>query len=622
MKRRDLLKAAGVMSASPLMGVASVKAGAGHTLDGYSFPESIMVGDLSDSSGVLSVIQGILPDDVIGHLLMAEGIPLASNHLTPNGKGALTRLDFTGRSNNSEVPYTRKMIRTASAIMQEQDLTGFDKFNLLGGTIYSSPNLGFMNYCNTAPNYMGDNRFAMSYEGGMPYEFDATTLEMVTPIGEVDEWKSSLPPLLENLTPEKWLFPQVRTTGHPFFDLETGNCITINYGGNIGDSGSSGFIRLIRWDREGAFESWNIRDRQGNNAYIAASSHSLGVTRNHIIVFETAARVESTRIIGTRIVLPQEHRTRCWVIRKADMVPGADTIIADYLELGFDTSDIVCNYDDNAGEITLYGQYMGAMDKSEQLFRFEILQKGGLVPKWLSGYPAAPLDVGGLVRARIRVNSNSAIEIKEDYRVIRDDALSWDMNDPAYRGHFQFPETFEHLYWAAVGYRPDHISMRVSWAYRDYPERHYGYWNMPEESRPSALIHMDCVNMKIADAFQFPEDCVMRTPQFMARPGSTAQNDGYVIAAVVRKYPTTSDSNGKEFWIFDAARLSGGPICILANRSLEFATTNHALWVPSIGRRPLSAYRSNYADFLRSKAPDHSSNVRDIIDGELLPRFG
>ncbi|AWF80970.1 hypothetical protein BTJ40_09185 [Microbulbifer sp. A4B17] len=622
MKRRELLKAAGLLSAVPLTGILSEKVRAKNALSDSSFPESIMQGDLNDSTGMLNVIQGALPENVTGHLLMAEGIPLAPNHLTPNGKGALTRLDFSGRSDNSGITYTRKMIRTASAIMQEQDLSGFDKFNLMGGTIYSSPNLGFMNYCNTAPNYMGDNRFAMSYEGGMPYEFDATTLEMVTPIGEVDEWTSSLPPLLDNLMPDKWLFPQIRTTGHPFFDLETGNCITINYGGNIGDSGNSGFIRLILWDRQGAFKSWNIRDRQGNNAYIAASSHSLGVTRNHVIVFETAARVESTRILGTRIVIPQEHKTRCWVMRKSDMVPGNENIVADYLELGFDTSDIVCNYDDSSNEITLYGQYMGAMDKSEQLFRYEILQKGGLVPKWLSGYPAAPVDVGGLVRARIQVNSGSALEIKDDYQVIRDGELLWDMNDPAYRGHFQFPDTFEHLYWAAVGYRPDLVSARVSWAYRNYPDRYYGYWDMPEESRPSALIHMDCKNMKIADAFQFPDDCVMRTPQFMARPGSTAQNDGYVIAAVVRKYPTTADSNGKEFWLFDAARLSSGPVCILASQSLEFATTNHALWVPSISRRPLTAYRSNYADFLRSKAPDHSSNVRDLIDEELLPRFG
>ena len=117
-----------------------------------SFPQSIMRGGLEDSSGVLAVVDGRLPDDLTGHLFMAEGIPMEANHLTPNGKGALTRLDFSGRENNGQISYTRKMIRTASAIMQEQDLASLDKFKLLGGTIYSSLNLEFMNYCNTAPN--------------------------------------------------------------------------------------------------------------------------------------------------------------------------------------------------------------------------------------------------------------------------------------------------------------------------------------------------------------------------------------------------------------------------------------------------------------------------------------
>ena len=622
MKRRDLLKKAGVLSALPLASILPSAAQARSRLNDSRFPRSIMEGSQEDSTGLLSVIQGQLPEDVTGHLLMAEGIPLATDHLTPNGKGALTRLDFSGRIDNHQIRYTRKMIRTASAIMQEQNLSGLDQFSLLGGTIYASPTLGFMNYCNTAPNYMGNNRFAMSYEGGVPYEFDATTLDMVTPIGEIDEWQPSLPPALGTLTPKKWLFPQVRTTGHPFFDLETGHCITINYGGNTGDNPAGGFIRLIAWDQQSRFKTWNIKDRQGNHAYIGATSHSLGVTRHHVIVFETAARMETTRILGSQIVLPQPHRTRCWIIRKADMQPSRSDIVADYVELGFDTSDIVCNYDDHQGEVTLYGQYMGAMDKSEQLFHHELLYHFEPVPKWLSGYPAAPLDVGGLVRARIQVTPSSAREIKEDYRVIRDKDLLWDMNDPAYRGHFQFPDTFEHLYWAAVGYRPELVSRRVSWAYRHYPERYYGHYNMPKKSYPSALVHLDCTQMRITDSFQFPDDCVMRTPQFVARPNSTAQDDGYIIAAVVRQQPTTSDSNGKEFWLFDARRLSQGPICILGSQALNFATTNHALWVPSIGARPSDAYRSGYSDFLRNKAPDHSQHVRSIIERELLPRFG
>lgn len=613
MKRRDFLKVAGVAPFVP--GVAFSY----DPLPYSTFPRSIMKASLQESEGTLDVLEGNIPQDMTGHIFVAEGIPLETNHLSPNGRGAVTRLDFSADGVN----FKRKMINTPSAILQ-QHVTGlFDKFNLMGGTIYQSMTLGYMNYCNTAPNYMGNNRFAFSYEGGIPFEFDAVTLDLVTPIGEVHEWKSSLPPFVDALTPKKQLFPQIRTTGHPFFDLEKEECFTINYGGNVGELGKKdAFLRLIHWDLSGPLRPWNVVDRQGNNAFLETTSHSLGVTRNHILIFQTAARVELTRILGGTFVAPQQHKTPVWIIRKADLLATNEHVVADYVELDFDTSDIMCDYDDADGVVTLYGQYMGAMDKSEQLFNWESLYFGNRVDEEISGLPVAPVDVGGLVRARIRIDAQYAMEIKEDFRVIRDENLLWDMNDPAYRGHFQFPDKFEHIYWSAIGYRPEHVSRRVANAYKEYPQRLFTNDTLPRESIPSAIVHLDCRSMTISDSYSFPEDCVVRTPQFMPRRNSSAQDDGYIFAAVVRKFPESHLSNGKEYWFFDAKDLASGPICKLASKDLEFATTNHALWVESIGPRPADAYKACYGDYLREKQPLHSRQVRDLIETRLLPQFG
>jgi hypothetical protein len=613
MKRRDFLK---VAAATPMLPATAL---AHSRLEPSSFPTSIMDGSLEASSGTLNLLEGHIPTDMFGHVFIAEGIPLETNHLSPNGRGAVTRLDI----GDGQVQFKRKMIDTPSAIMQTHITHGLDKFNLMGGTIYQSLTLGYMNYCNTAPNYMGNNRFAFSYEGGMPFEFDATTLDLITPIGLPTEWKSSLPPFIDALTPKKHLFPQIRTTGHPFFDLEKEECFTINYGGNVGKMGKKdAFLHLIHWDLAGPLQRWNIIDRQGNNAWLETTSHSLGVTRNHILIFQTAARVEATRILGTTTVTPQQHKTPVWIIRKADLFNGTKQVIADYVELDFDTSDIMCDFDDSHGEITLYGQYLGAMDKSEQLFNWERLYFGGRVDESISGYPVAPVDVGGLVRARIWVSDSHAEEIKQDFRVIRDENLLWDMNDPAYRGHFQFPEKFEHIYWSAIGYRPEHLPRRVAKAYEDYPGRYFDNDSLPKTSIPSSIVHMDCKHMRISDVYTFPDDCVVRTPQFMARQGSTAQDDGYIFTAVVRKHPSQAQSNGKEYWFFDAKDLAAGPICKLAHQDLNFATTNHALWVPAIGPRPTGIYKANYGDYLREKHPRHSRKVRQLIDTYLFPQFG
>ncbi|MDN3610034.1 carotenoid oxygenase family protein [Vibrio ostreicida] len=589
------------------------------TFTNSMFPETIMNADFVPSSGELHLLYGQLPHDIFGHVFCAEGIPLEENHLSPSGRGAMTRFDFS----SDGVRFQRKMIDTPSALMQSQIDTWPDRFKLLGGMAYYSPTMGFVNYCNTAPNYLGDNRFALSYEGGVPYEFDATTLELVTPIGHYDEWQSSLPPWMDALTPDKWLFPQVRTTGHPYFDLNSDECYTINYGGNVSNTGTkNGFIRLLKWDKKSALEGWNIIGRDGKPAFIAATAHSLGVTRHHILVFETAAQVEPLRMIGIRSVYAQQHRTPVWIIRKKDLAANRDTVTADYLELDFDTSDVMCNYDDHENEITLYGQYLGAMDKSEPQYTRDRLLFGGRVSDRLAGYPAAPVDVGGLVRARLQVTSHSVREIVGDFRLIRDDQLFWDMNDPAYRGHFQFPEQFDHIYWAAVGYRKDHVIERVADAYSQYPNRQFTNDSLPQEDLPSALIHMDCQRMSVTDAYQFPKDCVMRTPQFMASPNSSGQDDGYLFTAVVRKHPTLSLGNGKEIWIFDAKNLAQGPLAILGHPQLNFATTNHALWVPKIGPRPADAYRADVGEFFRTRLPKHRRAVRDVIEQMILPRFG
>ncbi len=613
MRRRTFLKGMAGAAVVPSQLFASSRT------DDSLFPHSIMQADFNSTSGELHLIGGQLPSDIYGHIFFAEGIPLEPDHLSPSGRGALTRLDFS----SDNVQFMRKMIDTPSALMQQHIHYWPDRFRLLGGMAYYSPTMGFVNYCNTAPNYLGDNRFALSYEGGVPYEFDATSLELITPIGHYHEWQSSLPPWMDAFIPDKWLFPQVRTTGHPYFDLDSDECFTINYGGNISNTGTSnGFIKLMRWDKHNPLENWNIVNRDGQSAFIAATAHSLGVTRHHVLIFETAAQVEPLRMIGIRSVYAQIHRTPVWIIRKRDLIPGRDHVVADYLELDFDTSDIMCNYDDHENEITLYGQYLGAMDKSEPLYSGDRLLFGGHVAESLAGYPAAPVDIGGLVRARIEVKPHSAREITGDFRLIRDDQLFWDMNDPAYRGHFQFPERFEHIYWAAVGYRKDHVIERVTDAYENYPNRLFSNGSLPQTDQPSALVHMNCSSMSLSDAYQFPPDCVMRTPQFMARANSTAQDDGYIFTAVVRKNPTYGIGNGKEIWIFDAQNLAQGPITILGHPNLNFATTNHALWVSQIGPRPMDAYKAQVGDFFREKAPSHRSSVRRVIEDQILPRFG
>jgi Retinal pigment epithelial membrane protein len=66
-------------------------------------------------------------------------------------------------------------------------------------------------------------RILANYDAGRPYEFDAQTLQLKTPIGANPEWTSSLPPFLV------FPFPLVQSTAHPVFDPVTQELFTVNF---------------------------------------------------------------------------------------------------------------------------------------------------------------------------------------------------------------------------------------------------------------------------------------------------------------------------------------------------------------------------------------------------------
>ncbi len=120
--------------------------------------------------------------------------------------------------------------------MQQHISYGYDSFKLLGGMAYYSPTMEFVNYCNTAPNYLVTIVSRSATKVGF-LQFDALSLA-----GHTDWslwwWPEQSSTLDEPLYSDKWLFPQVRTTGHPYFDLESDECFTINYGGNVSNTGT------------------------------------------------------------------------------------------------------------------------------------------------------------------------------------------------------------------------------------------------------------------------------------------------------------------------------------------------------------------------------------------------
>ncbi|SMF82859.1 carotenoid oxygenase family protein [Pseudobacteriovorax antillogorgiicola] len=583
-----------------------------------SFPVGIMNAPLKSSAGSLDILEGDMPDDIFGHYFFMEGIALETGHFTPAGRGAICRVDF---NQPHSISFKRALVQTPSAILMDHVSSSRDQFKLYGSLFYLSSSLGFMNFNNTAPIWMGDNRIVLTFEGGQPHEIDPLSLEVVSSVGTPDEWRPSINGVAGWFTPKKWLFPQVRTTAHPYFDERNGDAYTVNYGGL---SALSGFLNLVSWDRVGRLKHWRVKTFDGSSPQIIGTVHSIAVTENLIIIFDTAARVEFLRTIGLKGITPQTNTTPTYIIRKKDLRRDSDTVMAHRYVLPFDTSDVLVDYDDQQGsEFRFFAQYLSASDKSEPSYRGESLYHGGRVDESIAGYPIAPHDIGGIVSGRVDLRASEPRLIDHSLVTIRDEELCWDVNDPIYYGHYNFPNRFEHIFYIANGYRPELLVKRGVKAYRDYPDKILESRDLPKDPKPSALFRYDCNQEAIVDSFQFPEDAISRSGQYLKKKGDSfqGQKDGYIICPVFLSQATNPGGNGKELWVFAADNLSSGPVCKLGHPDFDFAATNHAMWVPSIGPRPEASYKADSYRFYEDRLDDHSEEVRRIVRNEVYPRI-
>lgn len=231
--------------------------------NGHKVPRSIMnaSGNEIQEPEELNVIDGYdLPDDLHGHVFIVAPIGNVSNDNQGkqpymyiveknqtdenggpfiNGDGMIYRFDF---NDTSKVKWMQKIVKpkdykVAENIKNSQEelnfpeLFKFSNYGLLNFSLL----LGMRNQLNTAflpiPFKDDDNRMLVTYDGGRPYEIDTKTLEVVTPVGALAEWK----PLIDRVP----IFPlkPILSTAHPVFDTKKGDgnreMFTVNYGRSV-----------------------------------------------------------------------------------------------------------------------------------------------------------------------------------------------------------------------------------------------------------------------------------------------------------------------------------------------------------------------------------------------------
>jgi hypothetical protein len=240
----------------------------------------------------------------------------------------------------------------------------------------------------------------------------------------------------------------------------------------------------------------------------------------------------------------------------------------------------IADYACGEGLVTLHVGHPCASDASEALRRSDRRWPSAeRVPAALEGLPPSPTDVGMLGRYEIDVRSG----------IVRAAALS--SSERTWGPALVAPTStrvldhHHHLWWNTSGVQLETLVRRLVKAYARYPHRSVANDDLGE--RPPSLLRVDATTGAIAESYAVPSGVQINSPQFIPHAFSTSELDGYIVCSAVGA-GARRGSRGDELWVFDAGKVSKGPLCKLGHPDLDFALTLHTTWLPTLLQRALA----------------------------------
>lgn len=576
-------------------------------------PTSMLSSGAEDIDGLsraleLRVLDGALPPDIHGHLFIAGSIASLGRPAF-TGEGTLYRFDLapdkvTLHQGIMRPPchYADRAAANFGGLMQFRDI----------GLSRISPLLGVRTVLSNSPIPLRD-RMIVTTDAGRPWEFDPITLELVTPIGKADEWLGSIP--------VPWAFPLVLSTAHPAEDETTGELFTVNFS-NPAPAGPPGFSHLVRWTGR-ALEHFNLIDRDGEAVQIHQCVHQIQVTRNWVLVQDSAFVVEMRQLaldalaqvlpveplrelLGASVMRTQRPTTVIYAIRRSDLKPRSGgfadhptAVVAHRIELDGESVHFFADFEDDGDSVRLIVPHTPTLDVSEWIHEGDDLLSGGEAGLDVAGMqiPCA-LARGHLGIHKVHVPSGQA----ESLYVEGQETWGLALGTYARRGH---DAPIEAVFYNTSGFAPELVPARLLAAYAPRVD----LAALPlADGEPPRLLDIDTVTGALR-SFTAPKGWSLLSPNFIPRRGGPrGPRDGYVVvlAHASETVPRTRGSTGEELWLFDAEDISRGPIARLGHPELDFAFTIHGSWVPTLkpSRRDYKVDIRNDLDleFIRTRA--------------------
>jgi len=614
-------------------------------------------GDVVDHAARYVVRTGVYPGDLFGrtfttvfpyqaihehhelnvnpHMLTASGRVLTLD-LEPLHEGDTTFIRAATRFIENQSWHLRKLAPEAFV------RTDFAEFSWFGTS----------NLTNTAPvpafavgaGSLPGRRLLLSYDAGRPVEVSPRTLDHITPVGRPSDYHAAVGSSFS---------PMIMTSGHPVYDpdFEPGRprLLYSNIVPRVADflnvnQPIRADLYLTTWDGGPAPPTQPLRVTVDGKGVILshASVHQLCLTRNYLVIFNANLVLNTSSLIEPltplvwrwlvesrtlevprnlrvlyrwlRIRLREatpDHVCPVYFVRKDDirraLRSGAREIAAQRVDLMWELTHAMADYDDDGDVITIFGQHNVGADPADQMEAGDRLVSGGVVPDGLLGMFSSATDLNQVRRHVVDLRRGTVESIAFPTAQDRE-RFVFGLNllpplqiTPYLSEHDRSGQPnllracrrLDATFWVSGGWVPQTMSTRVFANFRRgrpddaWPPRRL--IPLPEfierVQDPANTVRLFRLghDMELESCYAFEPGWFMAAPIFVPRPGSASTRDGYILGLI-----WGPDHPDMEVWIWDAALpLERGPVCTLGPGPHEAGIRPgfplHSAWIDRAG---------------------------------------
>ncbi len=586
-------------------------------------PHAYTVHNKSTTDGqlALNVVSGKLPQDIKGSVYICQCLGTPEAYMM--GDTNLVKIGFSAGEAQLHNHFMWSPCSIAKAALRKTKHR-FRNFGLM----QLSAGLGMS--CYTEGVYLlPDGRLALTSDVDRPWIVDRAFMRVRTPLGKRSEW-------LPMMTGETGRIMGPVFTGHNtshamYADTHTGETFLVNYQGKQPDGTHP--CRLMRWRGEGELESWKVCDESGKDIRIRQSVHELIFTRDYIILADAAFAVGMGFLTPWKSTPLPSQKTDVYIVDRRQLVSGQKSVCAKRAEIDEACIHLAAEYENPQDVITVYMLHTPATNTAE-IIRIDDKDLGGVhFAKHMVGYGTLPvMDISAVGKHTLNIK-NSAVHVKSEY--IQDERYCWGPYIYTYMGRQTRPLCEQDLFVMFKGFKRELLPRRIYEAHKDMPNRKVPLERMvsPVQNGKSAggidvnncIVRIDKERFQIADAYEMPNGVYLHT---IACIESSDENAcGYVLAGVVRDVEQNEKSSGHEYWLFEADKLSCGPICTLSHPLLNNSILFHALYLSHKQEKLLDKKDATYhvslrEDFPKEEIERYNPEVMQVFEKVIWPYFG